>query len=313
MSLELTKRNYSGAIRSCKLGDGDKSFTVGGETALPFYLFEGKMPHATRFGLEVLDIKPENYAPALLEVYGDVIGDVAAWAQKCVSLGADFVQVTLAGTDPNDRDLGPEHAVEVVGKVARAVDVPLVVWGCGNEEKDVLVLRAVAEAMAGRRLCLGPVKEKNHKQLGAACLAYQHVAIASTPIDVNLAKQLNVLLGNLGVADDQLLIDPMVGSLGYGLEYTYSVMERARLAALCQQDERLQFPFYCNVGGEVWKTKEARLPDGEMNLGGAQDRGVLMEAITATTLILAGADVVVFWHPHALALLRKLVSDLLAG
>jgi CO dehydrogenase/acetyl-CoA synthase delta subunit len=311
MSLELAKRNYSGAIRSCKIGEGEKSFTVGGETAFSFYLFEGQMPHTPRIGLNILDVKPDNYAASLLQSYGEVVGDPAAWAKKCVALGADLVQITLAGTDPNDKNLGPEHAVEVVKKVAAAVDVPISVWGCGNEEKDALVLRAVAEAMAGRRLCIGPVQEKNHKQVGAACLAYKHVAIASTPIDINLAKQLNVLLGNLGVSDDNILIDPTVGALGYGLEYTFSVMERARLAALCQQDERLQFPIYCNVGSEVWKTKEAKLPDNEMKLGEASKRGVLMEAITASALLTAGADILVLCHPESLKVVRKLISELI--
>ncbi len=139
------------------------------------------------------------------------------------------------------------------------------------------------------------------------------MAIASTPIDINLAKQLNVLLGNLGVTDDNILIDPTVGGLGYGLEYTYSVMERARMAALCQQDERLQFPVYCNVGSEVWKTKEAKLPDNEMKLGQAQSRGVLMETTTASALLAAGADIAVLCHPRSLELVRKLIADLLAN
>jgi len=222
------------------------------------------------------------------------------------------VQVTLTGTDPNDKNLGSDHAVEVVKKVAEAVDVPISVWGTANVEKDTEVLKAVAEALDGRRLCLGPVQEENHKQLGAACLAYKHVAIASSPIDINLAKQLNVLLGNLGVTDDNILIDPTVGGLGYGLEYTYSVMERARMAALTQQDERLQFPLYCNVGSEVWKTKESKLPDGEMKMGKMTERGVLMETTTATTLLAAGADILVLCHPRSLELTRKLVGELMA-
>jgi len=313
MAVDLPKRTYSGAIREIAVGTGDKSFTVGGETAYPFYTFEGQMPNPPKFGLDILDIEPEDWADSLKEVYGDAVKDPVAWAKKCVELGADMIQVTLQGTDPNDKNLGADHAVDVVKKVAGAVDVPVAVWGTANAEKDVEVLRPIAEELTGRRLMIGPVIEENHKQLGAACLAYKHVAIASTPIDINLAKQLNVLLSNLGVTDENILIDPTVGGLGYGLEYTYSVMERARMAALTQQDEKLQFPIYCNLGIEVWKTKEAKVPDGEMNLGEHKPRGVLMESITVSTLLASGADICIVRHPDTLKLGKQLVADMLAG
>ncbi len=312
MAIDVPKRSYSGAIRSVTLGEGDKAFTTGGETAFPFYTFEGEMPNAPKFGLEVWDIEPEDWADALGEVYSDVWGDPASWAKKCVDLGADFVQLTLAGTNPNDKDLGIDHAVAVGKKVAAAVDVPLTIWGCAVPDKDAAVLGAVAEALESRRLCIGPVEEKNYKKLGGAALAYKHVVIASSPIDINLAKQLNVLLTNLGVTEDNILIDPTVGGLGYGLEYSYSVIERARAAALTQQDDKLQFPMYCNLGAEVWKTKEAKLPDNEMNLGEAKTRGVLMEAVTASTLLAAGGDMLVMRHPQALKMAREMVNGLLA-
>jgi acetyl-CoA decarbonylase/synthase complex subunit delta len=313
MAVDLPKRTYSGAIREIVVGAGDKSFKVGGETAYPFYTFEGTMPNPPKFGLDILDIEPDDWADELKSVFGDVWNDPAAWAKKCVDLGADVIQLNLKGTDPNDKNLGADHAVEVAKKVAAAVDVPLAVWGTANAEKDVEVLRPIAEELTDRRLMIGPVIEENHKQLGAACLAYKHVAIASTPIDINLAKQLNVLLGNLGVTDDNILVDPTVGGLGYGLEYTYSVMERARMAALTQQDDRLQFPLYCNLGVEVWKTKEAKVPDGEMNLGEHKPRGVLMESITASSLLASGADILIVRHPDTLKLGKKLVEEMLAG
>jgi CO dehydrogenase/acetyl-CoA synthase delta subunit len=312
MAIDLPKRSYSGAIRSISFGSGAKAITVGGETAFPFYSFEGEMPHAPRFGLEVWDIQPEDWAPALAEVWSGVWGDPAAWAKKCVELGADFVQLTLAGTNPNDKNLGADHAVEVAKKVAAAIDVPLSVWGTAAPDKDAEVLSAVAQALDGKRLAFGPVEEKNHKKLGAAAMAYKHVVIASSPIDINLAKQLNVLLTNLGVPESNILVDPTVGGLGYGLEYSYSVIERARSAALTQQDDKLQFPMYCNLGAEVWKTKEAKLPDGEMNLGDSKVRGMLMESVTATTLLAAGGDLLVMRHPEALAKARLLVKGLMA-
>jgi acetyl-CoA decarbonylase/synthase, CODH/ACS complex subunit delta len=311
MAVDLPKRNYSGAIREITVGQGDKSFVVGGASAYPFYTFEGEMPNPPKFGLNIIDIEPTDWAKELLDVYGDAVKDPAAWAKKCVDFGADMVQVTLQGTDPNDNDLGADHAVSVVKAVVEAVDVPVSVWGTSNAEKDVEVLRAVAEAMDGKRLCIGPVQEVNHKQLGAAALAYKHVAIASSPIDINLAKQLNVLLGNLGVTNENILIDPTVGGLGYGLEYSYSVIERARMAALTQQDERLQFPMYCNLGVEIWKTKEAKLPDNEMNLGEAKPRGILMEAVAASAILAAGGDILIMRHPEALKIARQLTKEML--
>ncbi|MBW1807389.1 MAG: acetyl-CoA decarbonylase/synthase complex subunit delta [Deltaproteobacteria bacterium] len=313
MAVDLPKRNYSGAIREITVGQGDKSFVVGGETAYPFYTFEGEMPNVPRLGLNIIDIEPEDWANELLAVYGDAVKDPATWAKKCVDFGADMVQLTLQGTDPNDKNLSAEHAVEVTKAVAEAIDVPLAVWGTANIEKDKEVLRAVAEAMDGKRLCIGPVQEANHKQIGAAALAYKHIAIASSPIDINLAKQLNVLLSNLGVTDANILIDPTVGGLGYGMEYSYSVIERARMAALTQQDEKLQFPMYCNLGIEVWKTKEAKLPDNEMNLGQAKPRGILMEAVTATSMLAAGGDILIMRHPESLKLARQMINEMLAG
>jgi acetyl-CoA decarbonylase/synthase complex subunit delta len=313
MAVDLPKRAYSGAIREIVVGKGDKSFCVGGETAYPFYTFEGKIPNPPKFGLDILDIEPEGWAGALLEVYGDSVKNPVTWAKKCVELGADMVQLTLQGTDPNDKNLGADHAVLVAKQVSEAIDVPLAIWGTANAEKDVEVLRPIAEELSDRRLLIGPVIEENHKQLGAACLAYKHVAIASSPIDINLAKQLNVLLSNLGVTDENILIDPTVGGLGYGLEYTYSVMERARMAALTQQDDKLQFPIYCNLGIEVWKTKEAKLPDSEMNLGEHKQRGVLMEAITTSSLLASGADILIVRHPDTMKLGKQLVAEMLAG
>ncbi len=310
MAIDLPKRSYTGVIREIKVGDGDKAFTVGGGTCFPFYTFEGQMPHEARMGIEIWDIEPDDWADELKEVYSDVWGDPAAWAKRAVELGADFVQLTLVGTNPNDKDLGPEHAVEVAKKVADAVDVPLSIWGTADNDKDAIVIKAVAEALEDRRLMLGPVEEKNHKQLGAAALAYKHIVVASSPIDINLAKQLNVLLTNLGVTPENILIDPTTGGLGYGLEYSYSVMERARAAALTQQDDMLQYPMYSNLGTEVWKTKEAKLPTDEMNLGDAKSRGILMESVTASCVLAAGCDMLVLRHPETLKIIRDMAEKL---
>jgi acetyl-CoA decarbonylase/synthase complex subunit delta len=223
-----------------------------------------------------------------------------------------MIALQLASTDPNAQNTSAEQAVEVTKKVAAAIDVPLIVWGVANVEKDTEVLKLIAEECAGENLILGPVEEENYKALGAAALAFQHTVAASTPIDINLAKQLNILLGNLGVPDERIIVDPTVASLGYGLEYCYSVMERDRMAALTQEDERLQFPIICNLAKEVWKIKESKIGQEEAPLlGDPSRRGVLLEAMTALMLLLAGGDILIMRHPDAVRLVKDYVSDLL--
>ncbi len=315
MTFEIPKTAYSGKIREIKLGTGDKALTIGGETSYPFYLFEGEMPNPPRIAMEVWDSPPQDWAEAALEPFAGVTDDPVLWAQKCISdYGAEMICLQLISTDPNGLDRSADEAAAVARKVADAISVPLIVWGTANHDKDSEVLTKVAEVCQGKNLILGPVEEGDHKKIGAAAIGYHHTVIASTPIDINLAKQLNILLGNLGVPDEQILIDPTVSGIGYGIEYCYSVMERIRMAGLTQQDEKLQFPVICNISKEVWKTKEAKIPESEdPTLGDAQKRGILMEAMSATVLLLAGADVLVMRHPEAIKLVRDITNDLTAA
>ena len=311
MTFEIPKTSYSGKIRETTLGTGDKTITIGGETAYPFHLFEGEMPHLPKIAMEVWDCSPEEWAEAALEPFTGVTDDPVAWAKKCIDdYGAEMIALQLISTDPNGLNRGADETAEVAKKVADAIDVPLIVWGTGNEDKDTEVLRKVAEVCQGKNLIIGPVEEGNHKRIGASAIGYNHTVIASTPIDINLAKQLNILLSNLGVPDERLLIDPTVSSIGYGIEYAYSVMERIRMAGLTQQDEKLQFPIICNIAKEVWKTKEVHLADNELNMGDAKKRGILMEAMTAMVLLLAGADVLIMRHPEAIKLVREMIAEL---
>ncbi len=315
MAFEIPKILYNGAIKEIPLGKEANRITVGGETCYPFHLFEGSMPHPPKIAMEVYDATPEDWAQAALDPFTDVVHDPAAWAQKCVaSYGAEMIALQLASTDPNAQNTTAEQAVETTKKVAAAIEVPLIVWGCCNVEKDTEVLKRIAEECAGENLILGPVEEDTHKALGAAAIAYQHTIAASTPIDINLAKQLNILLGNLGVPDERIIVDPTVGGLGYGLEYCYSVMERDRMAALTQEDERLQFPILCNLAKEVWKVKEAKLSEEEAPLlGDPTKRGVLLEAMTALLFLLAGGDILIMRHPDAIQLVRGFTKDLMAN
>ena len=314
MAFENPKLDYSGSIKEVTLGGGDKAVTVGGETSYPFHLFEGEMPRRPRIAMEIYDVQPEDWAEAALEPFAGVTGDSVAWAKKCVDdYGADMVCLQLVSTDPNGLDRGADEAAEVVKKVADAIDVPLIVWGTANHEKDTEVLRRVSEVCQGKNLILGPVEEGDYKKIGAAAIGYGHTVIASSPIDINLAKQLNILLGNLGVPDEKIIMDTTVSSIGYGLEYSYSVMERVRMAALTQQDERLQFPIICNIGRETWKSKEAKIPTADdPKLGDARKRGILMEAMSTMVLLMAGGNVMIMRHPEAIKLVRQMIDQLTA-
>lgn len=315
MAFEIPKTAYSGKIKEIKLGKGDKAVTIGGETAYPFYLFEGEIPNLPKIAMEVYDSPPEEWAEAALEPFAGVTDDPVAWAKKCIDdYGAEMICLQLESTDPNGLDRSADEAAAVVKKVADAIDVPLIVWGTANHDKDTEVFRKVAEICHGKNLILGPVEERDHKQIGAAAIGYQHTVAASTPIDINLAKQLNILLGNLGVPDQLLIMDPTVSGIGYGIEYAYSVMERMRMAALTQQDEKLQFPIICNIAKEVWKTKEAKMTEAEdPKLGDAKKRGILLEAMSAMVMLLAGADVLVMRHPEAIKLIREMIAELTAA
>ena len=308
---DVFKEPCSGQIQAVKIGDGDKAVVVGGETTLPFYTFEGDMGNPPRTAFEVLDSEPEEWPEVLTKYFSDVLGDPAAWAKKCVEeYGAKAVCLSLVSTDPNGANVSSADAAQVAKKVADAVDVPLILWGCGNAEKDTETLREVSGLLGNRNVCIGPLTDANYRTLGATAMAFGYPVVASTPIDVNLAKQLNILLENLGVHLDHILMDPSIGAVGYGLEYTYSVMERIRLAALTQQDDKLSCPFIVNLGREVWKAKESKLPTSP-ELGDQERRAVLMEAITASTLLLAGGELMIMRHPKSVAMTEVLIEGLL--
>ncbi len=315
MSFEVPRIKYTGKIKEITLGIGDRAIKIGGEDCYPFYTFEGKMQNPPRVAYEIWDIEPQSWQAWAIEPYKDVCHDPVAWAKKAIEVyGAELIALELISADPNGMNRDVEEVIKVVKEVANAVTCPLIVWGTANDEKDAILLKRVAEVCEGKNVAIGPISDKNYKQIGATVIGYGHIAIASTPIDVNLAKQLNILLGNLGVPDDKILMDPTTGALGYGLEYTYSVMERDRMAGLTQEDTKLQYPIICNVAPEVWKIKETRLTGhDDMKLGDEKKRSILIEAITAMTLLLAGADIVIMRHPESIRLIKETIEELLQG
>jgi len=310
VGFEITKETYAGSIKGVTIGKGDTALTVGGQTSYPFYHFEGDMPNKPVIAMEIWDMTPEDWPEAALAPFKDVVSDPAAWAKKCVEeYGAQAIVLQLKSTDPNDKDASAEDAAATVQKVLDAISVPLIVWGCAVPAKDEEVLKKIAEVCQGENLAIGPVEEKNHKGIGAAAMGYGHTLISSSPIDVNLAKQVNILLENLGVSLDNVIVDPTTGGLGYGLEYSYSVMERLTQAAMTQGDDKLQNPMINNLGNEVWKCKEAKQPVEEApELGDPERRAILMEAVGGVSYLMSGSSTLIMRHPESIKLVKAFID-----
>ncbi len=312
MAFEMPKETTESKIREVTLGIGDVK--VGGENVLPFYTFEGSMPNRPKIAVEVYDDNPTEWSPVVAGPLVDVLSDPVAWAKKAQDeWGADIIALRLKSTDPKGDDRSAEDAAQTAKAVVEAVTIPVIIYGAEDAEKDGEVLKAVAVATEGKNVVLGPANEDNFKTIGAAALGYKQTVAAKTPIDVNLAKQLNILLSNLGVDVGNIIVDPTTGALGYGLEYTYSVMERFKIAALRQDDSMTQMPLIADVGPEAWKAKEAKAPAAdEPQWGDENKRGILWEILTASSLLIAGADIIIMRHPEAIKTVRKVIDSLMS-
>lgn len=310
--VELMVQKWPGKIREITLGgNGRKSLKVGGANTLPFLHFEGSMPNPPRIGIEVWDREPAEWSSKLLADWGDVLKDPATWAKKAAEYGAELIYLVLASAHPEDKNSGAKEARATVTKVLEATDLPLIVIGPGVVDKDNEVLVAAAEAARGQRIALGNCVEKNYRTIVAGSIANGHLAIASTPIEMNLAKQLNILCCDVGLSPDSIIMDTTTGALGYGLEYSYSVVERLRLAAL-NGDGMTAMPMLVTPGFEAWRQKEAKFGEGLPKTWGEQKlRSILWESITATTLIHAGADIAVLRHPQTVELVRATINGLM--
>jgi len=315
------KKNWPHPINSVTIGataaDGGtrtSTLTVGGETTLPFYHFEGTMPNPPAVAMEVWDVPGDDWPETVKAPFAEVMGDPGAWAKACVDEhGAQAICLRLKGCDPNGENRSPEEAAAAAKTVAASVGVPLIVWGCGNDEKDNEVFPVVAEALAGENCLLGTITEDNYKTLTALGTAYGHKLIAESPVDINMAKQVNILALDVGYPAENLLIYPSTGALGYGIEYVYSIMERLRIAGL-KGDKVVAMPMLCDIGIEVWSVKEAKAPESEVpGWGDVAVRGPMWEAATATTYLLAGADLLIMRHPEAVRLTRRTIEKLMGG
>jgi len=295
---------------SAQGGTRKSTVTVGGTKCMPAAAYEGEAGNPPAVAVEIWDAGGENWPEGLRSQYGDSIKDAASWAKKAVEVGAELVCLKLAGTHPDGANRGPDDAAATVKEVLGAVSVPLIVWGCGVAEQDNKVLPRCTAAARGENCLFGSITEKNYRTLVAACLADSHKLISESPLDINIAKQVNILAQDAGFPLEDIVIFPTTGALGYGFEYVYSIMERGRLAGL-SGDQLLRQPVLCDVGAEAWRAKEARASDEELGaLGPAVRRGPLWEAITATNLLMAGGDILVMRHPKAVEMLRKAIGTI---
>ena len=310
-------RKHTSTIREVQIGataaqGGTRAHAVnvGGATAMPFHHFDGALGRRPVVGMEVFDRPPERYPPPLREQFGELLDDPVAMARRCVQEhGAELISVRLEGSDPLKGDSSPEDAAELVASMLEAVEVPVVVTGVGHFDKNNQVMKRVAERCAGERLLLNWVETDNYKTIVAAALAYGHNVVTLSPVDINMAKQLNILVRDMGLPPERVMMDPMMSPLGYGLDYGYTICERVKLAGL-GGDDMLAQPILLNVGFECAKIKELHAAEEQAELGALEQRAPLWEIVTATSLLLAGADILILYHPQSVAALRERIGDL---
>lgn len=318
MTVDIVKDKWPGSVRTVTIGatpaEGgtrQQTVTVGGEKTLPFMHLEGEIPNQPRLAIEIKDQKPDDWSPLLLEAWGSVMDDPAQWAKAADEAGADLIELTLSLTNAAGERNTPENVVNIVKAVLAATGKPLLVFGPGQADIDNELLVPVSEATKGERLVLGICEDKNYRTIVATAMANGHLISAYSPMDVNLAKQLNILISDMGLPADRVLLDPGTGGLGYGIEYGFSVMERLRLSAL-QGDGMTQSPMIVTPNVEAWKTKEAKVGVGvPENWGDWLERAIDWEILTAMPLLEAGADIIVLRHPESVKRLKKTIEELM--
>ncbi len=295
-------------------GTRGKTLSVGGHSCMPFHLWEGSMTNRPLVAMEVYDAVSEKYPAELRRIYGDVLNDPAQMAKLCVEkYGADLISVRLEGSHPEKGDRTPEDEVKLVKRVLEAVDVPLIITGHNHYEKINEVMKAVAQGCEGENLLLSWVEQDNYRSIAGSAMAYGHSIVSQSPIDVNIAKQLNILLGNMDFKQERIVMDPMTGGTGYGIEYSYSVMERIRLTAL-GGDRMLAGPLIVAPGQESAKAKETRAIEADFpEWGDLGRRAALWELSTAMGLLQAGADILIMYHPEAAMALHTSIDRLMAN
>ena len=303
---------FNASIKTVTVGTGDKAITLGGENVLPFYTFDAPIENAPKVGIEITDFGMEN-EPECVKKYYEAPTTLADIAKKAASFeGVDFLCFRMEGGDPNGANKSTEELMAALKEVAEAVDCPLVVAGSKNAERDAELLSKAAEAVQGKNAVILAAREENYKTVGAAAgLAYTQIVGAESSVDINLAKQLNVLLTQLGVNASSIAMNVGTAAAGYGYEYVASTMQRVKAAALSQNDTQLQMPIITPVASEVWGVKEAVTTEADMPEWGDQERrGVDMEVQTAAADLACGSNAVILKHPTSIATISKMIKEL---
>jgi acetyl-CoA decarbonylase/synthase complex subunit delta len=291
-------------------GTRSKTVTVGGQTTLPSLTFEGEIPHRPVIAGYVADTAPD-WPDVLKEAIGAEIGSPVEWAKKCVEeYGVDLISLKMLGADPSGKNASPSDCARVVSDVLAAVKVPLIIWGCGDDEKDNAVLPECSQAARGENCLIGSAKESNYMTVVAICKADKHKIISEAPVDINIGKQVNILLQDAGYDLKDVVMFQTTAALGYGFDYVYTILERARIAGL-KGDSLMAAPQICDIGGEVWRIKEATVDDDILDgWGKLKKRGPAWEAVCAGVYLQAGADILIMAHPEAIKNIKMTVEML---
>jgi acetyl-CoA decarbonylase/synthase complex subunit delta len=299
MDYVIPKQTFNGRVNEVILGVGERSLAVGGDASYPFHFFEGSIPNRPRFALEVLDLCPTDWADGAMEPFADVSDSPVKWAKKCVdSYGAEAICLQLPSIDPDKENRSPREVASVVKDVVAEVDVPIIVYGTGNEKKDAQVLEQVAKECSKSNLFLGPVQEKNLSEIAKSAAEFGHGVIIQTPLEINPAREMNIKLKEF-LSPERIIYDPFSMAVGYGIEFTFTIMERVRQGAILVNDVNVQMPLFANIGKECWISREARK---------SREQGIIMEAISGMALLLAGANILVLRHPESYHLLKAITE-----
>ena len=303
---------FNASINTVEFGTGDKAVKIGGENVFPLYSFDAAIENAPKVGIEITDFGMEH-EPECIKKYYEGCATLADMARKAASMeGVDFLSFCMEGGDPNGANKSTEELIGELKEIADAVDLPLVVCGCKNVEKDAELFSKAAEALNGKNAVILSAKEENYKTVGAAAgLAYKQIVGAESAVDINLAKQLNVLISQLGVDSKSVVMNVGSAAVGYGFEYVISTMDRVKAAALQQGDANLQMPIITPVASEAWGVKEAMASETDAPEWGSQEeRGIDMEVETAMAVIAAGSNAVILKHPESIKIISGLMKEL---
>ncbi len=312
MSFVPKTQPYNGKINAVTLGTGDNAVVIGGQNVLPFYTFDAPIENAPKIGVEVSDLASEWDAKGLKEFYAGCT-TMADFAKKAETMdGCDFIVLNFEGADPNGADRSVADCVADAKAVAEVVTKPIVIMGCKNMEKDGELFSKISEALQGKNILVMSAKNEDYKTVGASvALAYGQKVGAETADDINLAKQLNIMLKGLSIAPEAIVMNIGTAAVGYGYEYVASTLDRVRLAALAQSDADLQMPIIAPVSTDTWGVKESSASEeDEPAWGCREERAIGMEISTAAANLTGGADAVIMRHPAAVATIKKFIAEL---